>query len=69
MRKELAAEITDMLFRIYYEQIMEGDLTEKSISVGTNFNDENYWNILISDSINYFNRIGEHEKSERLKRI
>ena len=57
--RKFAEETTDMLFNIYYEQILNGEISLEK-------HKEEYSSI-VDDTINYFLRIEEYEKCEKLK--
>lgn len=57
--RKFAEETTDMLFNIYHEQILNGEISLEK-------HKEEYYSF-VDDTINYFLRIEEYEKCEKLK--
>jgi hypothetical protein len=56
--RKFAEETTDILFNIYYEQILNGEISLEKY-------EEYYY--FVDDTINYFLRIEDYEKCEKLK--
>jgi len=57
--RKFAEETTDMLYNIYYEQILNGEISP-------DIQKEEYSSI-VDDTINYFLRIEEYEKCLELQ--
>ena len=56
--RKMAIEITDELYRIYYTQLLNNEISK----------DEYYFQIL-NDTIKYFSKIEEYEKCSDLEKI
>jgi hypothetical protein len=59
--RKFAEETTDMLYNIYYEQILNGEISP-------DIQKEEYSSI-VDDTINYFLRIEEYEKCLELQKL
>ena len=57
--RKFASEATDMIFNIYYEQILNGEISLEK-------HKEEYYGI-VEDTIKYFLKTEEYEKCEKLK--
>ncbi len=59
--RKFAEETTDMLYNIYYEQILNGEISP-------DIQKEEYSSI-VDGTINYFLRMGEYEKCLELQKL
>jgi hypothetical protein len=59
--RKFAEETTDMLYNIYYEQILNGEISP-------DIQKEEYSSI-VNDTINYFLKIEEYEKCLELQKL
>jgi hypothetical protein len=59
--RKFAEETTDMLYNIYYEQILNGEISP-------DIQKEEYYSI-VDDTINYFLRMEEYEKCLELQKL
>lgn len=57
--RKFAEETTDMLYNIYYEQILNGEISPDI--------QKEYFSIILNDTIKYFENIEEYEKCIKLK--
>jgi hypothetical protein len=57
--RKFAEETTDMLYNIYYEQILNGEISPDI--------QKEYYSSIVDDTINYFLRIEEYEKCLELQ--
>ena len=54
--REAANEITDSIYRIYYEEIVNGEIPK-----------DEYYPLVLDETIEYFSRIEEYEKCVKLE--
>lgn len=57
--RETVSELTDELYRIYYLQLLNGEISC----------DDEYYFIILNDTIKYFCRIEEYEKCVELEKL
>jgi hypothetical protein len=57
--RKFAEETTDMLYNIYYKEILNGEISLEKY-------EEEYYTF-VNDTIKYFLRIEDYEKCEKLK--
>jgi hypothetical protein len=56
--RKFAEETTDMLYNIYYEQILNGEISPNI--------QKEYYSSIVDDTLKYFLRIEDYEKCEKL---
>jgi len=56
--RKFAEETTDMLYNIYYEQILNGEISPDI--------QKEYYSSIVDDTLKYFLRIEDYEKCEKL---
>jgi hypothetical protein len=56
--RKFAEETTDILYRIYYEQILNGEIC---LDI-----QKEYYFLIVNETNNYFLKIEEYEKCEKL---
>ncbi len=54
----MAEEITDELFRIYYAQLLNDEISK-----------DEYYLLVLNDTIKYFSKIEEYEKCVELEKL
>jgi len=58
--RKFAEETTDMLYNIYYEQILNGEISPDI--------QKEYYSPIVDDTLKYFLRIEDYEKCEKFKK-
>ena len=56
--KEIIKQITDGVYRIYYKQLLNAEISK-----------DRYYIQILDDTINYFSKIEEYEKCSDLERL
>jgi hypothetical protein len=56
--RKFAEETTDMLYNIYYKQILNGEISPDI--------QKEYYSSIVDDTLKYFLRIEDYEKCEKL---
>jgi hypothetical protein len=56
--RKFAEETTNMLYNIYYEQILNGEISPDI--------QKEYYSSIVDDTLKYFLRIEDYEKCEKL---
>jgi hypothetical protein len=56
--RKMAEEITDELFRIYYAQLLNDEISK-----------DEYYLLVLNDTIKYFSKIEEYEKCVELEKL